>query len=266
MISSSQHLEYCYRCNDDGACLRCKCVKQKSRCVNCLPLKRGHYQNAPFNLTNYREAEDSSPSPVEDATVSVHHFSVSMLDSTQSTQSTPSAATMTPSLNHVEDAIPPLPLPVSAVDQNFVWGVLDGASFVNVMMNAFAEVVHWRKQFFQIPNGQVGKEFVSELARLFRCYADNSALESVALKAVTVCCVLLLQRPHVRANTWDCITCLSRRLDLWSEGQIDALLSEGRSIQQRLYSHHQNRQMQSKLVRSFTDLMFLCNTKQPYVF
>ena len=153
-----------------------------------------------------------------------------MPESAQSTQSTPSAVTVTPSLNHVEDTIPPLPLSVSTVKLNFVWGVLDGTSFVNVTTDAFAEVVHWRKQFFQVPNGQVGKEFVSELARLFRCYADNSALESVALKAVTICCILLLQRPYVRANTRDCTTCLSRRLDLWSEGQIDALLSEGRSI------------------------------------
>ena len=35
----------------------------------------------------------------------------------------------------------------------------------------------------------------------------------------------------------------------------------GRSIQQRLYSHRLNRQMDSKLVCSFTDLMFRGNTK-----
>ncbi len=48
---------------------------------------------------------------------------------------------------------------------------------------------------FQVPFGKVGKKFVQELSRLFRAYAEGSALESIALRAVMVLSVLALQKP-----------------------------------------------------------------------
>ena len=51
---------------------------------------------------------------------------------------------------------------------------------------AYEEVVHWRRNLFQVPSGVSGKSFVSELARLFQAYADSSSLESIAMKATTV--------------------------------------------------------------------------------
>ena len=49
--------------------------------------------------------------------------------------------------------------------------------------------------FLSIPSGKCGKEFISKIARLLRVYAEAMALESIALKAVTVLCILLLQKP-----------------------------------------------------------------------
>ena len=60
-------------------------------------------------------------------------------------------------------------------EPSFVWGVPDGASFSGVISDAYAEVVHWRKQFFPVPYGHARKAFVAELARLFRSYAESSA-------------------------------------------------------------------------------------------
>ena len=57
---------------------------------------------------------------------------------------------------------------------------------------AYAEVVHWRRNTFLVPFRNAGKGFVSELGRLFRAYADGSALEAIALKACTVMPILLL--------------------------------------------------------------------------
>ena len=51
---------------------------------------------------------------------------------------------------------------------------------------------------FSVPSGNAGNAFVSELARLFQAYAEGSALESIALKAVTVMSALLLQKKHHR--------------------------------------------------------------------
>ena len=49
---------------------------------------------------------------------------------------------------------------------------LDSAAFSQALDSAYLEVAHWRKNCFDVPRGLVGKQFVSELARLFR--ADDS--------------------------------------------------------------------------------------------
>ena len=74
-------------------------------------------------------------------------------------------------------------------------GSLDSESFILSVSSAYSEVVHWRKNTFTVPYGKVGKKFVYELSTLYRAYAEGSALECIALKAVTVMSVLL-QRPH----------------------------------------------------------------------
>ena len=83
-----------------------------------------------------------------------------------------------------------------------------------------------------MPSGNGGKDFVTELARLFRSYAEASALESVALKAAMVMPHLLLQKPFASSKTKDHCEVLSRRLRAWKAGDLDGLLCEGRVIQQ----------------------------------
>ncbi len=55
--------------------------------------------------------------------------------------------------------------------------------------------MHWRKNNFPVPFGNAGNAFVAELSRLFRAYAEGSALECIAMKAITVASILLLQKP-----------------------------------------------------------------------
>ena len=84
---------------------------------------------------------------------------------------------------------------------------------------------------FKIPQAKCGRAFVAEQARLFRAYAVGSALECVALKAALIMLVLLLQRPHVKSKRSDHTRHLTRRLSLWNKGDIDSLVSEGRTSQ-----------------------------------
>ena len=56
------------------------------------------------------------------------------------------------------------------------------------------------------------KAFVAELARLFRAYADASALQSVAIKAAMVMPHLLLQRSPPAVKAKDNSSALGRRL------------------------------------------------------
>ena len=105
---------------------------------------------------------------------------------------------------------------------NFHWSSLDSAAFSQALDSAYLEVVHWRKNCFDVPRGLVGKQFVSELARLFRAVGEGSALESVALKAIFAACILLLQKPSRSSKPRDHTSHLQRRLQLWNEGDISA--------------------------------------------
>ena len=90
------------------------------------------------------------------------------------------------------DAI--LSLPASVAEPTFRWGVLGGSAFEKVILDAYEEVVHWRKHYFLVPYGQCGTVFVSELARSFKSYAESSSMKLVSVKAMTVLYILVLQR------------------------------------------------------------------------
>ena len=119
----------------------------------------------------------------------------------------------------------------------FTWRDLDSTSFTRLLDSAYDEAVHWKKNCFKIPQGNAGKSFAKELARLFLAFASGSALESVALKAATVLPLLVLQKSHQNSKTKDHIASLERRLKLWDEGDIPGLVREGRAIQNRLPQH-----------------------------
>ena len=112
-------------------------------------------------------------------------------------------------------------------DTNFVWGEYDSSTFIARLSLAYSEVVHWRRNIIKIPLGRGGRQFVSELGRLFRAYAESSAFEPVALMAITVLSVLTLQKPLAKSKTKQINACLERRLALWSKGEVAALLEEG---------------------------------------
>lgn len=46
--------------------------------------------------------------------------------------------------------------------------------------------------------------------------------------------ILLLQKPSRSSKAKDHIACIERRLPLWRDGQLDDLLAEGRTLQERL--------------------------------
>ena len=59
-------------------------------------------------------------------------------------------------------------------------------------------------------------------------------MQHIALKAAIVLLALGLQKPSRQSKAKDHQECLSRRLTLWKEGEIDTLLREGRMIQKRM--------------------------------
>lgn len=155
---------------------------------------------------------------------------------------------------------PVLPQATPLADPVFTWGEYDSAHFTDTLNAAFAEAVHWKTNLFKVPYGKVGKSFVFEMARLFTAFATRSALESVALKAATLMPLLLLQKPARTSKLKDHIRCLERRLDTWRIGDLNELLKEGRTIQQRMSKSTQNFDNE-RLSRSFANLMFQGKTQ-----
>ena len=144
---------------------------------------------------------------------------------------------------------------------NFKWGRRDGPEAFKILSSAYREIVHWRPNVFQVPSGNTGKAFVTEIARLYQSFADKSSLESISIKASIVCQALLLQKPSRGSETKDHIRHLQRRLDLWNQGDFQVLIEEGRCIQQRLnqYKYESN---PDHTARVFSRLMLLGKVKE----
>ena len=144
--------------------------------------------------------------------------------------------------------------PTAAENTPFLWGSLDGDEFKRKIEEIYEVVVCWKRNLFLIPSGHSGKAFVDEVARLFKCYAECDALESIALKACMVMQTLMLQKPRRQSKAKEHATTLHRHLSLRLNGDIDPLFVEGQSIQARLLSVHNSRE-DDNLVRRFTSLM-----------
>ena len=245
----------------------CACVKAGKHCIDCLPRRRGKCSNLPFT---------SSVTPSESTAASCttsESIPVSPTTSNESAVVLPSSTESTAVRPHPADEFVgccesrtsrggfPDFTPIS--NSMFSWGDAVGSAFSSAVKAAYSEVVHWKRNIFMVPSGAQGEKFTNELSRLFRAYAEASALESVALYAAMAMPALLLQKPHKSSRTHDHIACLERRLRLWDAGDIHSLLQEGRCIQQRLPrrqpSHHSKDD--SDLTRRFTNLMQVGKTK-----
>ena len=103
-----------------------------------------------------------------------------------------------------------------------------------------------------VPYGSAGSHFVTELAKLYESFGSASAI----LPSVKAAMVLpaLLQKPHMRSKSHDHVKCLERHLHHWCEGDIDALLVEGQTIQQHL--QHSHRTPTTDNSRIFARLVF----------
>ena len=120
-------------------------------------------------------------------------------------------------------------------------------------------IVHWKRR---VPQGNSGKQFVAELARLYTAFAEGSALESVSLKAAIVMPHLLLQKPHHSSKTKEHICCLKRRMELCKDGDLASLMKEALTIQYRLKKSFQQKKTPKNPSREFVDLVFQGKIKQ----
>ena len=156
----------------------------------------------------------------------------------------------------------PLPPPASILDPTFTFGELDGPSAIDAVNAIYAEVVHWRRNIFATPSGKAGKAFVLEMARLLNAYAEGSAMEGIALKALMIMSHLLLEKPSAKSKSKDHANHLERRLHAWKEGHLDELIREARVLQShRQYNITHRSQDSRTLASTFSKLMLAGKTR-----
>ena len=236
----------CCRCNASGRCTNCSCKKANRVCVNCLPFRQGHCNNPPKPDTT--EAAEQGSEQHTDIPRSETQDQAGPRDGGNGPVLMPTQIHLC-KISHL-DTFPTstasqLPRPTTKSTEQQP----TGPAVTNNPDNPSQEPP-------PPPTGKAGKAFVQELARLFRAFADSSALESVAMRAAMVMPVLLIQKPHQRSRQKEHTKHLERRLKLWSDGDIDALLNEGRTIQTE-FKHHfrQQNTNNTQSARSFAKLV-----------
>ena len=99
---------------------------------------------------------------------------------------------------------------------------------------AYEITTKWQKNVFKLPSGSSGKHFTQALTKLYEAYSTRSPLKGVAFKAAALLAPLLLQQPAGKPAYRLNVDNLNRRLKLWDDGSIDALLREGQTIQDQM--------------------------------
>ena len=142
----------CCRCNGKGKCRGCVCCKIGTPCVNCLPSKRGTCENGSSGYSVDNEAvppADLNRLPT-----------LTNAPSPRSGEDVPVAPPRSPDIPPLQtQSIPPLPTYSNTSTPNFVWGDLDAQTFVSRITVAYDEVVHWRRNIFMVPSGNIGCSF-----------------------------------------------------------------------------------------------------------
>ena len=251
----------CCKCNRTGRCRNCSCVKGGRACQSCLPQRLGNCANHANRTQVQTQLPLSAPDKSAPTTQPLPPPPTSVPDRQPSNayedEECPPAEQLPSNESHHSSVdtswpVPPLQPP------DFSWGPHQGAEFRTLVDTAYEEVVHWRRNIFQVPSGSAGKAFVLELARLLQAYADSSSLECIAMKAITIAQVLLLQKPSRSSKSKDHAAHLQRRLELWREGDIPSLLEEGRCIQ-KYFRQGRKHPDSEKIAQTFRDLMMKGN-------
>jgi len=135
---------------------------------------------------------------------------------------------------NVDDDVPAALPQYAPADNRLTIGDFDVEASCQILNAAYEEIVHFKPNQFSIPQGAMGSQFVNIIAQLLQCFGDESRGEGMALKAAMVATQLLLQQPHRTFDRQAHLDCLTRRLLLWQDGDIDELMRESRYIQQQL--------------------------------
>ena len=126
----------CCKCNRSGRCRNCSCVKGGKICQGCLPQRLGHCANVTPPLQRLpHEASIAPTAPTVDEIVAM-----------------PSSDVLSKSVDESHPNIDVTWPPPALQPPNFMWGSCNGEAFCTKVNLAYEEVVHWRRNLFQVPS------------------------------------------------------------------------------------------------------------------
>ena len=89
--------------------------------------------------------------------------------------------------------------------KNKTWGNISHESFCDTINGVYDEIVHFKRDIFNVPSGRTGKAFIEELTSWIKQFNSNSDLNSVALKAFMLLPALVLQKSSATSKSKDSI-------------------------------------------------------------
>ena len=213
--------------------MSCACVKADRVCQGCLPSHLDTCSNQHSSVSAMVLPSFASSIPLPGTSLASAD-SLPTLPLTLPIDSCSSISVLSPSLPG---------WPVQPLQQpDFLWGPFDGVSFGGIICTAYEKVVHWIPNLLFLLGRATGVAFVKELAHLFQSYSDSLSYECMVMNTITVLQQLLLQKPTAGpCKSKVLIDCLQIRLTLWSNGDIEGLLSEGSCLQKSLSHSRQRR-------------------------
>ena len=114
------------------------------------------------------------------------------------------------------------------------WGALAGETEISSeVRSAYEKIITWRKNFFTLPRGKAGSDFLKELTRLIHLFTDCTSWERLSLGLVHVFVPIMLQKPSKKSKAKDHAKYLAARLEKWTKGDLQGLLEECKEIQKK---------------------------------
>ena len=104
----------------------------------------------------------------------------------------------------------------------------------DLIQSAYAEILGWKKNIFQLPRGKCGSEFIKELTNLLNHFGNKTPWQRLSLTLVHAFIPLMLQKPSSKSKSHKHTKYLTSRLERWKSGNIESLMDEAREIQKRI--------------------------------
>lgn len=136
------------------------------------------------------------------------------------------------------------------------WGNISQESLCNAVNGLYDQIAHFRRIIFNVPSGRAGKNLIEEQTFWIKQFNSNSDLNSIALKVIMVLPTLILKKnPSATSKSNEHSAVIERRLNLWRQVDLDLLLKEVRSIQEKFVNSKKARSLED-IFKRFAKLVF----------